>query len=70
MKQLTDRLSNATTNLTWATVLPALSAGAVIGVLLIFIEISFAAMIFSGSLAPFIAQGIGLMLFGLAFYIL
>ena len=43
-------------------ILPSLSAGLVIGILVIFIEISFAALIFSGDLAVFVAQGIGILL--------
>ncbi len=44
--------------------LPALSYGAVIGVLLVVIEISLASMVFSGPLAPLAARGAGLTLFG------
>jgi sulfate permease, SulP family len=39
-------------------------AGVIIGILTIIVEISFAALIFSGDLSPFIGRGIGLMLFG------
>ncbi|MGD8792194.1 MAG: SulP family inorganic anion transporter [Anaerolineae bacterium] len=41
----------------------SLSAGLVTGVTTIVIQISFAALIFSGSLAPYVSQGIGLVLF-------
>lgn len=44
--------------------LPGLVAGLVVGVMNIPIEISFAALIFSGSLAGFVPQGIGFILFG------
>ena len=49
-----------------AKALPALSLGAVIGVAQIFGGISMAALVFSGRLAPFLPQGIGMMLFGTA----
>ena len=47
-----------------AKALPALSVGVVISLSEIFAEVSMAALIFSGPLAPFLPQGIGLMLFG------
>jgi len=47
-----------------SVLLPGLSAGLLNGILVIICEISFAAMIFSGELSGFIAQGIGLTLFG------
>ena len=42
----------------------ALSAGATSGVGLIATQVSFATLIFSGSLAPYASQGVGLVLFG------
>ena len=42
----------------------ALSAGATSGVGLIASQVSFATLIFSGSLAPYASQGVGLVLFG------
>ncbi len=68
MRQLTKRIQRGAVGFSWSTLLPSISAGIVIGILMIFIGISFAAMIFSGPLTSFIAQGIGLMLFGLAFH--
>ena len=47
-----------------ARALPALSVGVVIGLGEIFAEASMAALIFSGPLALFLPQGIGVMLFG------
>jgi SulP family sulfate permease len=47
-----------------ARFLPGLTAGLVAGVLIIVIEISFAALIFSGDLSAYISQGIGFTLFG------
>ena len=44
--------------------LPSLAAGLVSGIIIISIEISLAALIFSGDLDQFLAGGIGLMLFG------
>lgn len=42
--------------------LPSLTAGVVIGVLNVTIAVSFAALIFSGPLAPYLSTGIGMML--------
>lgn len=44
--------------------LPSLTAGLVAGILAVIIEISFAALIFSGDLAVYVSRGIGLTLFG------
>ena len=43
---------------------PALSIGAVLGVLVIIFQISFSAIVFSGPLAPLAIHGVGLLLFG------
>jgi SulP family sulfate permease len=45
---------------------PSLAAGAVIGLLNIFVAVSFAALIFSGDLSGYVADGIGLLLIGAA----
>ncbi len=45
-------------------IFPTLTAGFIIAVLDIFVEISFAALIFSGALSVYVARGIGFMLFG------
>lgn len=42
---------------------PALTAGLIAGVLAIILQISFATLIFSGDLSPYLGKGIGLMLF-------
>jgi SulP family sulfate permease len=44
--------------------LPSLTAGLINAVIMISIEISFAALIFSGDLQPFLPRGIGIMLLG------
>ena len=44
--------------------LPSLTAGILLGFLIIFIEISFAALIFSGELSAYVSEGIGFLLFG------
>jgi len=49
--------------------IPSLTAGFIVGVTDVSVEISLAALIFSGALVPFLAQGIGSILFG-AFVIL
>ena len=49
--------------------IPSLTAGFIIGVTDVSFEISLAALIFSGALAPYVAYGIGFVLFG-AFMIL
>jgi SulP family sulfate permease len=46
--------------------LPNLFAGLIIGLMLVFMALSFAALIFSGDLSPFISRGIGLALLGTA----
>ncbi len=43
---------------------PALSAGFISGLILLVSEIAFGTFIFSGSLAPYSSQGVGLVLFG------
>ena len=48
---------------------PSLTAGLIVGITDVSVEISLAALIFSGVLAPFVAHGIGFILFG-AFVIL
>jgi len=45
-------------------IFPTLTAGFIVALLDIFIEISFVAMIFSGDLSGYVARGIGFMLFG------
>ncbi len=45
-------------------VLPIISAGVVIGLLQLFMALSFAALIFSGALSAYIAEGIGLAIMG------
>ncbi|MCA9969423.1 MAG: hypothetical protein KC425_04360, partial [Anaerolineales bacterium] len=49
-----------------ARLLPALTMGTITGLMEIVLSVSFAALIFSGSLAPFVADGIGLALLGAA----
>ncbi|HEX8992489.1 MAG TPA: SulP family inorganic anion transporter [Anaerolineales bacterium] len=44
--------------------LPSITAGLVVGLIDISVELSLAALIFSGNLSRFLARGIGLMLFG------
>lgn len=44
--------------------LPSFTAGILIGFLVIFIEISFATLIFSGELSGYVSEGIGFLLFG------
>ncbi len=46
--------------------LPSITAGIVMGVFVIFVRLSFAALIFSGNLSPYIANGIGFLLSGSA----
>ena len=45
-------------------VIPGITAGLISGVITVIIEISFAALIFSGDLAAFVSHGIGFTLFG------
>ncbi|UCC51949.1 MAG: SLC26A/SulP transporter family protein [Anaerolineaceae bacterium] len=45
-------------------ILSSLTVGLVIGMLVVFIAVSFAALIFSGELDQFVPQGVGILLFG------
>lgn len=56
--------TNLASSFTPQDILPSLSVALVIWLLEVFVEVSFAALIFSGELAPFLATGVGLMLFG------
>ena len=59
-----DRLPIASRHPHTATVARCVSAGALTGVLCVILSVSFAGLVFSGSLAPFIAVGIGMAMFG------
>jgi len=48
---------------------PGLTAGLIAGITVVSLEISLAALIFSGILAPFVAYGIGFILFGAFIYL-
>ncbi|MDX9753190.1 MAG: SulP family inorganic anion transporter [bacterium] len=48
----------------WEQLIPTLTAGIVIGIIIAFVEISFAALIFSGKLSAFLPNGIGFLLLG------
>lgn len=48
----------------WEHLIPTLTAGIVIGIIIAFVEISFAALIFSGKLSAFLPNGIGFLLLG------
>ena len=62
MTQITEQRSRQTGSS--VELLPNLTAGLIIGVVMVFMALSFAALIFSGDLAPFISRGIGLALMG------
>lgn len=51
-------------NLTPSIIVPAVTAGMIVGVLQILVQISYATLIFSGPLSSYLGQGIGLALFG------
>src|SRR5829696_346148 len=57
------KLATLAQNFTPAVLVPAVTAGLVIGVLELFAQISYATLIFKGNLTPYLAQGIGLALF-------
>jgi SulP family sulfate permease len=50
--------------------IPGLTAGLIVGITDVSIEISLAALIFSGVLAPYVAYGIGFLLFGAFIFLL
>ena len=64
MSPITKLASELRADALSARALPALSVGVVVGLGEIFAEASMAALVFSGPLAPFLPQGIGVMLFG------
>jgi len=57
-------LSEIGKDLRSSRLLPAVSIGAVLGILLVIIEVSFAAMIYSDALAPLALRAAGVILFG------
>ena len=61
---ITSLVSELRADVRAGKLLPALSAGVILGLIQIVYEILFGALVFSGPLAPFLSQGIGIMLFG------
>lgn len=59
-----QRISQYVHGINLGRLLPSVIAGMMIGVIVILIEISFAALIFSGELSGYVSSGIGLALFG------
>ena len=64
MSSITNLVSELRADAVSAKAFPALSVGLVIAVVQILVGVSLAALVFSGPLAPFLPQGIGMMLFG------
>ena len=64
MSSIANLLSELRADMRSAKALPALTAGVVIGVVQVVFEVLFGALMFSGPLAPFLSQGIGIMVFG------
>ena len=60
LEPFAELLEDVQTSKLW----PALSIGAILGVLVIIFQISFSAIVFSGPLAPLAIRGVGLLLFG------
>ena len=56
--------ANFRNNFRPSVLLPSLSAGLINAIIIISVEISLAALIFSGDLSPFLPRGIGMMLIG------
>lgn len=50
--------------LRWSRLMPSLTVGLITGILEVILAISFSALIFSGSLSPFLSNGIGIALMG------
>jgi len=57
-------VSELRTDIREGKLLPALSLGVILGLINVVYEILFGALVFSGPLAPFLSQGIGIMVFG------
>ncbi len=53
-------------NFSPSVLLPSISCGLINAIILISVQISFAALIFSGDLAPFLPRGIGILLLGMS----
>lgn len=68
MPALFRNLQKGVKDISLGNLLPSLSAGLVVGVLVIFLNISFAAMLFSGPMSGFVARGVGLTLVGMVFF--
>ena len=64
MSSITSLISELRADVRAGMLLPALSAGVMLGLIRILDEILFGALVFTGPLAPFLSQGIGIMLFG------
>jgi SulP family sulfate permease len=64
MKKAQAFLAQLTAEFTPSRLLPSMVAGIVVGTLTVIVEISFAALIFSGPLSSFVFNGIGFTLFG------
>jgi len=71
---MAQTMTNQTNSHTWYSsilnefrlerLIPSITAGFIVGILVIFVEISFAALIFSGSLSVYMPNGIGYLLLG------
>lgn len=61
---MSESVAGRFSGLSFKQIVPALSAALVIGVLEVFVEVSFGALIFSGPFSAFLALGIGLCLVG------
>ena len=64
MSSITSLVSELRADVREGKLLPALSAGVILGLIHIVYEILFGALVFSGPLAPFLSRGIGIMVFG------
>ncbi len=64
VSSITSLVSELRADVRAGKLLPALSAGVILGLIHIVYEILFGALVFSGPLAPFLSRGIGIMVFG------
>ena len=64
MSSIANLVSELHADMRVAKILPAISVGVVIGVILVFFGILFGVLVFSGPLEQFLSRGIGMMVFG------
>ena len=60
---MSQHKNNRTPSVSTQTLIPGITAGIVVGIIVVTLSISLATFIFAGELSPFVSRGIGLLLF-------